>query len=108
MCCAWSRSGCVAPSDPGDLAARFGGDEFVALCRGIVDDEGAETVARRILDAVAGSAVVDGITVEIHTSVGVSRLCAGDTPDEALARADAGLYEAKRATKGTVRLVPHS
>jgi diguanylate cyclase (GGDEF)-like protein len=84
---------------PPDLLARYGGEEFIILLPA-VGAEGAEVVARRILDEVRGlnlphtaSSVSDQVTV----SIGVAALQPSDDNDpEALIRtADALLYRAK-------------
>ena len=38
---------------PGNVIARFGGDEFVVLCDDLAGEEAAPTIARRLLEAVA-------------------------------------------------------
>lgn len=84
---------------PPDLLARYGGEEFIILLPSVGAD-GAEVVARRILDEVrglnlshSGSSVSDQVTV----SMGVAALHPSDDNDpEALIRAaDALLYRAK-------------
>jgi diguanylate cyclase (GGDEF)-like protein/PAS domain S-box-containing protein len=85
---------------PGDLVARIGGDEFAVLCERVGPGD-VESVARRLIDAVAVPIVLDddhrvGITV----SVGVTELGASEQPDAILARADAAMREAKALGPG--------
>lgn len=85
-----------------DLAARFGGDEFVALCYGVGSTEEAERTAARVHDALTGPADLGIATVDIAASVGVALAVPDDSVDHLIARADAALYEAKSAGKGRV------
>src|SRR6185369_14668501 len=67
---------------PGDVAARFGGDEFVVLLPR-TDTSDARQVAERICDAVQTCLMPDGLDVDIRdltASVGVATapLHAGD------------------------------
>lgn len=76
-----------------DLAARWGGEEFIVLCRE-TDASGAERLAERVRLAFAA---IDSPHCERCTaSFGVAEVRAGDTIESLLARADAALYAAKR------------
>ena len=81
-----------------DHVARYGGEEFAAV---LVEStlEGALDTAERIRSAVQGARIVaDDRPIQVTVSLGVTRSREGDTrPEDLLARADAALYEAKRA-----------
>lgn len=86
---------------PGDTIARFGGDEFVAVCEQ-VDREAAVAVGRRLLAAIRLPFSAGGARHELSASVGVAL---GDgNPDGLLADADAATYRAKAAGRGRIEL----
>jgi diguanylate cyclase (GGDEF)-like protein/PAS domain S-box-containing protein len=86
---------------PGDTMARFGGDEFVAVCED-ADEEVAMTVALRILEAVQMPLVTDRTRLDLSASVGVA-IGRGDA-DDLLACADAAAYRAKANGRGRIEL----
>ncbi|HID00108.1 MAG TPA: GGDEF domain-containing protein, partial [Piscirickettsiaceae bacterium] len=55
-----------------DFVARLGGDEFVILLRNVVDREIIETISKRLIQEISRPYWVDGRTVHISTSVGIS------------------------------------
>lgn len=81
-----------------DLLARFGGDEFVALLTGIEDPAGARLVAEHV-HSVASAPIPLGDGGEIHVSmsIGVAIVNPGEPAEEAICRADRGMYRAKHA-----------
>jgi len=88
----------------GDLLARWGGEEFLAVLPN-TDMAHGMVVAERMCDLVAGvpfEVGVDGGLVAVQTSVGIAEF-ADDTVDTLVDRADLGLYEAKAAGRNTVR-----
>ena len=85
---------------PGDIIARFGGEEFVVLLP-CTEIEGAIDVANRIMQALekANIAYPDGIVADRSTiSMGIccsDQLTKEDESNRLLEFADAALYEAK-------------
>lgn len=77
----------------GDLAVRFGGDEFAVVFAAGTDPDDASRSAERVVRSIGTPIALDGgLTVTVGASVGVATAAAGD-----VARlADAALYEAKR------------
>ncbi len=88
-----------------DMAARFGGEEFV-LVMSDTDMETARTVTARLCRDIeatpfAGSMVENGLPVT--ASIGVAVADGRDeTPEGLLGRADEALYEAKRGGRNQV------
>jgi diguanylate cyclase (GGDEF)-like protein/PAS domain S-box-containing protein len=82
-----------------DTFARIGGDEFVVILPGSAAREGAETVARKIIAAIAAPFVLGGRTqgVDIGVSIGIAIYPADASDADGLVKAaDAAMYVAKR------------
>lgn len=86
-------------SRPGDVVARWGGEEFVAVLPG-ASAETASQVAERWRRRISSDISVDGRA--ITCSFGVARSRPDGDPDSVLADADAALYRAKRAGRNRV------
>jgi PAS domain S-box-containing protein len=86
-----------------DVLARQGGDEFLVLLADLQEepDAGAESVARKLLDALREPFPVAGTTIATGASIGISLYPADADGTEALLRhADAAMYAAKGAGGG--------
>jgi diguanylate cyclase (GGDEF)-like protein/PAS domain S-box-containing protein len=86
---------------PGDTIARFGGDEFVAVCED-VDEESAVLVGERMLQAIRMPIVTAGLEHRLSASVGVA--LGQSDPDRMLDNADAAAYRAKAAGRGRIEV----
>lgn len=88
---------------PTDLAARFGGEEFVIVLAETPLGE-ALAVATRILETVAGLGVTFGDGRQLTISAGVSNLIPVDSDNgaELIALADKALYRAKDGGRNRV------
>jgi diguanylate cyclase (GGDEF)-like protein/PAS domain S-box-containing protein len=90
---------------PGDLVARFGGDEFVVVCEG-VDEDDAVALAERVGAALAQPARLGGVDVRPFASVGVTVQTAEHAAAEDLIRdCDIAMYQAKAGGKGRISVL---
>ncbi len=88
---------------PGDHVSRFGGDEFLILCKGLRAEADARAVAERIRQYVAEPFDIGGRRLHIGTSIGIALL--DEHADDAMAlihHADLAMYQAKRNGKGRI------
>jgi diguanylate cyclase (GGDEF)-like protein len=107
--CLRSIAGAIASqvTRPADLAARFGGEEFVVLLPG-ASPYGAAIVAERIRHAVASLDIAHAHSEEGVVSVSIGGATsvpgpAGADPADLVGAADVALYEAKRAGRNRYR-----
>ncbi|MBB4867391.1 diguanylate cyclase (GGDEF)-like protein/PAS domain S-box-containing protein [Pseudomonas nitritireducens] len=84
---------------PGDHLARFGGDEFVVLLDDLASLVDAEQVAQRMLDCLRQPLHVDGRTLVVSASIGITGLIGDGQAIDTLQAADLALYRAKEAGK---------
>jgi diguanylate cyclase (GGDEF)-like protein len=91
---------------PEDCLARWGGEEFAVLLRGVASDQELEQRAQRLRAAVALYAVVaDDVSVRLTISIGAVRSGGElDTLDALVEQADRCLYAAKRQGRNRVSL----
>ncbi|QSR27008.1 GGDEF domain-containing protein [Nocardioides aromaticivorans] len=95
-------SSCVRP---GDLVARFGGDEFVVVCS-TSSLEAALEVADRILRVLSAPVVLGGVEIHPRASIGVVMRGPDHHSAEDLIRdCDIAMYEAKSRGKGRVTVL---
>src|SRR4029078_8887586 len=89
---------------PSETLARLGGDDFV-LIQNIRNTEEAAAIAQRILGVLARPFSVEGRTLNVGASIGIS-VYPGDARDfaELLRNADAAKYHAKESGRGTWRM----
>jgi diguanylate cyclase (GGDEF)-like protein len=90
---------------PGDLVARFGGDEFVVVCEH-VDEDAAVALAGRVSEALARPMRLGGVDIRPYASVGVTVQTAEHTAAEELIRdCDIAMYQAKAGGKGRITVL---
>jgi diguanylate cyclase (GGDEF)-like protein len=88
----------------GDLVARLGGDEFVVLAQHLLGPEAVASIARRIIESLAGPIVTGGSRHEVRAGIGIALLPSdARTAEEALRTADVALYRAKAERRSTFR-----
>ncbi|MEI7431698.1 MAG: EAL domain-containing protein [Betaproteobacteria bacterium] len=88
-----------------DVAARFGGDEFVILINEVDSIEAIEKIVAKIISVVSEPYLnLDGQDVESSPSIGIALYPRdGEDVDVLLKHADAAMYLAKAAGRGTYR-----
>jgi len=93
---------------PTDTLARWGGEEFAVLLRGVGSDEELDRLAQRLRAAVARTPVnADGVSIPLTVSIGAAHAGpALDDLDALVEAADCCLYVAKRQGRDRVSLVP--
>jgi diguanylate cyclase (GGDEF)-like protein len=90
---------------PGDTLARFGGDEFVALCEDVGSPDDAMDVAERLRVLLAEPIPLAAGVAQVTASIGVALPDRPDRSAEALLQAaDRAMYEAKAAGRDAARL----
>lgn len=83
-----------------DLLSRLGGDEFVIYLHG-ADTDIAQSVAQRVLDAMARPFVLDGMDFSVQCSIGMALYPEhGQTLDELIKQADTAMYCVKERGRG--------
>ena len=87
-----------------DTLGRLGGDEFILVLEALRDQEDAAVVARELLQLLERPFQIDGSEVWVQASIGISLYPEdGHEVEELLRDADAAMYQAKHAGRGTYR-----
>ncbi len=86
-----------------DMCGRWGGEEFLLLLPGLGLDE-ATGVAARIFEALR-ELPIDGLPTDqrISVSMGLTAWHPGERPEDAIARADRALLDAKRSGRSQLK-----
>ncbi len=88
-----------------DTVARCGGDEFILALWHVSGTDYAAMVALRAIEAVSQPYLIQGVSVSITTSVGISVYPDhGEDGETLMKSADSALYEAKRSGKNAYRI----
>lgn len=92
-----------------DTVARLGGDEFVIALSVLSHADCVAKLVSKVIQAVSQPYSIQGGSVSITTSVGVSIYpLHGDDVETLLKSADLALYEAKRSGKNDYRISAHA
>ena len=85
-----------------DLAARIGGDELMVVLPGLQGLPDALTIAEKLRRLASEAVPTPQGLVQTSMSIGVALACAGESPDELIARADTAMYSAKQQGRDQV------
>jgi diguanylate cyclase (GGDEF)-like protein len=86
-----------------DVFARWGGEEFVLVCRNTRLQE-ASLLAEKLRELIADTPL--GPDGQVRASFGVATLRANETLEQIFARVDQALYQAKRSGRNRVQVSP--
>jgi diguanylate cyclase (GGDEF)-like protein/PAS domain S-box-containing protein len=90
---------------PGDLVARFGGDEFLVVCQDVGEAD-AVALAERMGEALRRPVVLGGVELRPAASVGVTVQTSEHEAAEDLIRdCDIAMYQAKAGGKGRITVL---
>jgi diguanylate cyclase (GGDEF)-like protein len=88
-----------------DTVSRQGGDEFVILLPEVEGERGATLAAEKLIDAMAEPHMVEGHTLHVTLSIGISIYPDDGTDAEAVIRnADTAMYHAKRTGRNNYQV----
>jgi len=86
-----------------DTAARLGGDEFVLLINNLENKEICQLALNRVMQQIQSPFIIQGKTVQIGASIGVSFYPEhGTNADQLLRTADQAMYAIKRTGKNNI------
>ncbi|MDB5825363.1 MAG: domain S-box protein [Herminiimonas sp.] len=89
---------------PGDIVARLGGDEFVVTAYCSDGRQSASAIAEKLLAALAEPFEIEGLSVIISASIGISMSADDARTKELLFRnADTAMYRAKASGRNNYR-----
>lgn len=85
-----------------DTLARIGGDEFAIILEGPIHSTDTEAVAAKIIDSRQQTMLVDHITLDFTTSIGIAYYKEGMTAEQLVHEAEQAMYRAKKAERNRI------
>jgi diguanylate cyclase (GGDEF)-like protein/PAS domain S-box-containing protein len=99
----------AGPLRAGDTLGRLGGDEFVIVCEDVGGEEGARTIAHRLLDVFDAPFVLEGGDLFLSASIGVAVAVDADVAADLLVRdADVAMFRAKQQGRARIEVFEES
>lgn len=87
-----------------DTIARLGGDEFLVMLTHVRDVPDAAVAAERFMDAIDGAFIVQGHSLQVSCSLGISIFPEhGEDGETLIKNADAAMYSAKQSGRNSFR-----
>lgn len=91
-----------------DVVCRWGGEEFVIFLAAVNDAQVLEVAERCRVLVANSSCSFDDQSISVTCSIGAALVCAGDTLESLVVRADKCMYAAKRNGRNRVVLSRHA
>ena len=82
-----------------DLVCRFGGDEFIAICR-VNAFSDVEHIAKKIINFISAPYDIEATTFAVNACIGIACRQGNEELEDLIHEADMALYAAKRMGKG--------
>ncbi len=90
---------------PGDIVARFGGDEFIVVAHCADGENSAQRIAEKLCAAISRPVVLDEGAAEVGASIGIALFPRdGDDADTLFRKADLAMYSVKRSGRNGWRV----
>jgi diguanylate cyclase (GGDEF)-like protein len=87
-----------------DIVARLGGDEFTVMMPNLTRTEDVNIVLKKIMGAFETPYMLDGVTTDSSTSIGISIFPEdGNCSEELMKKADSAMYRAKGSGRNSYR-----
>lgn len=87
-----------------DMLFRIGGDEFAIITKMVREEEGAISLAERLMFTISGQQIEQGgRKIQVGASIGIAYDDGAMSADELIRNADLAMYDAKRAGKHCYR-----
>jgi len=84
-----------------DTVSRVGGDEFVLVLADMQSESAVTETAQRVLESLAKPYLIEGHTLNVTPSIGISCYpCDGSDVETLLNHADTAMYRAKQNGRG--------
>ena len=87
-----------------DMLFRIGGDEFAIITKMVREEEGAISLAERLMFTISGQQIEQGgRKIQVGASIGIAYDDGAMSADDLIRNADLAMYDAKRAGKHCYR-----